>query len=43
MNVTGDKLGKGVGNGDDGLAEITVLHSGGAPKTARTGHIPSVR
>ena len=43
VDVTGNKLGKGVGDGDDGLAEVAVLHTGGAPKTARSGHIASVR
>ncbi len=35
VNVPGHKLRKRVGNGDDGLSEIAVLHSGGAPQTAR--------
>jgi hypothetical protein len=42
VNVTGHKLGKGVGYSDDGLAKIAVLHTGGAPQAARSGHIPSV-
>jgi hypothetical protein len=43
VNVTRNKLSEGVGNGDNGLAKITVLHSGSAPKTACSGHIATVR
>ena len=43
VDVAGNKLGEGVGDGDDGLAEIAVLHSGGAPQRARSGHIASMR
>ena len=43
MDVAGNKLSEGVGDGDDGLAEVAVLHPGGAPKAARSGHIASMR
>jgi hypothetical protein len=43
VDVARNKLRKGVGDGDDRLAEIAVLHPGGAPQAARSGHIPSVR
>ncbi len=39
VNVPGHKLGKGVGNGDDGFAEVLVFHAGGTPEGAGTGHI----
>ena len=42
VDVAGNELGEGVGDGDDGLAEVAVLHSGGAPETARAGHVASV-
>ena len=42
VNVAWDELGKGVGDGDDGLAKVAVLHSGGAPEAARAGHIASM-
>jgi hypothetical protein len=43
VDVAGNKLRKGVGDGDDGLAEVAVLHPGGAPQRARSGHIASMR
>ena len=42
VDVAGNELGEGVGDSDDGLAEVAVLHSGGAPKTARACHVASV-
>ena len=42
VDVAGHELGEGVGHGDDGLAEISVLHSGGAPEAARAGHVAAV-
>jgi hypothetical protein len=42
MNMTGHELGKGIGNGDDGLVEIIVFHTGGAPQGAGTGHVAAV-
>jgi len=41
--VAGDKLGKGVGDGDDRLAKIAILHTGCAPKRAGSGHVASMR
>ena len=38
-HVSGYKLGKGVGNGDNRLAEVRVFDPGGTPKRASTGHI----
>jgi len=43
MDVAGNKLSEELANGDDGLAEVAVLHPGGAPKAARSGHIASMR
>jgi hypothetical protein len=40
--VAGHELCKRIGDGDDRLAEISVLHSGGAPQAARAGHIAAV-
>ena len=42
VDVAGHELGEGVGDGDDGLAEISVFHSGGAPQAARAGHVAAV-
>ena len=42
MDVAGNELGEGIGDGDDGLTEIAILHSGGAPQTARSGHVAAV-
>ena len=43
MDMAGDELGEGIGDGDDGLAEIAVLHAGGPPQTAGTGHVAAMR
>jgi hypothetical protein len=40
--MAGHELGERVGNGDDRLAEIAVLHAGGAPKAARARHIAAM-
>ena len=37
--VSGHELGKGVGDGNNGLAKVRVFDPGGAPKCASTGHI----
>ena len=37
VHVTGDKLGKRVGNGNNGFAEILFAGAGGAPQGARRG------
>ena len=29
-------------NGDDGLAEIVILHAGGTPERARAGHVATM-
>jgi len=42
MDVAGHELSEGIGDGDDRLIEIAILHSGGAPQTARSGHIAAV-
>ncbi len=39
--VARHELSKGVGDRDDGFLEITILHTGGAPKGAGSGHIAS--
>ena len=33
------KLGKGIGDGNDGLLEIIIFHASGAPKGAGTCHV----
>jgi hypothetical protein len=40
--VAGHELGEGVGHGDDRLAEVAVLHAGGAPQGAGAGHVAAV-
>jgi len=42
VDVAGNELGEGVGDSDDRLVEIAILHSGGAPEAAGTGHITAV-
>jgi hypothetical protein len=42
VDMAGHELCEGIGDGDDGLAEISVLHSGGAPQAARAGHVAAV-
>ena len=42
MHMAGHELGEGVGNGDNGLAEVAVGHAGGAPQGAGTRHIAAV-
>src|SRR5208337_1468461 len=42
MDMTRHELGKRVDDGNDRLAEIGVLHSGGAPKPAGAGHVAAV-
>ena len=43
MDVAGHELGEGIGDGDDRLAEIAVLHAGGAPEAARARHVAAMR
>ena len=42
VHVAGHELGEGVHHRDDRLAEIAVLHAGGAPKAARARHVAAV-
>ena len=42
MDMAGNELGKAVGDGDDRLAEILVLHAGGAPQAAGAGLVAAV-
>ena len=42
MDMAGHELGEGIDDGDDRLAEIPVLHAGGAPQAARAGHVAAV-
>ena len=42
VDVAGHELGERVGDGDDRLAEIAVLHAGGAPQAAGAGHVAAV-
>ena len=42
MHVARHELGEGIGDGDDRLAEIAVLHAGRAPEAARAGHVAAV-
>ena len=42
MHMARHELGEGVGDGDDRLAEIAVLHAGGAPQRAGAGHVAAV-
>ena len=37
--VAGYKLGEAVDHGDDGFAEVAVLHPSGTPKGARASHV----
>ena len=38
MDVAGNELGEGVGDGDDGLAELFLPHPVGEPQRAGSGH-----
>jgi hypothetical protein len=42
VDMAGDELGEAVGDGDDRLAEIAVLHAGGAPQRAGACHVAAV-
>ena len=42
MNMPRDELGERIGNGDDGLAEVTFGHAGSAPQSACSGHVAAV-
>src|SRR5690625_1829493 len=37
--MAGNELSERVGDRNDGLAEITIFHAGGAPERAGTGHV----
>ena len=43
VDVARDELREGIGDCDDRLAEVAVLHAGRAPKAAGAGHVASVR
>ena len=43
VDVAGHELGEGIDHRDDRLAEVALLHAGGAPKSARAGHVAAVR
>ena len=42
VHVAGHELGEGIGDRDDRLAKIAVLHAGCAPKAARAGHVTAM-
>ena len=42
VHMAGHELGEGIGDGDDRLAEIAVLHAGCAPKAAGAGHVAAM-
>ncbi len=42
MHVAWHELREGIGDGDDGLAEILILHACGAPKAASACHIAAM-
>ena len=42
MHMAGDKLGEGIGDGDDGFLEVIVGHASGPPKGTGAGHIPAL-
>ena len=42
MHMAGDELGEGIGDGDDRLAEIPVLHAGRAPEAAGARHVAAM-
>src|SRR5690606_23354988 len=42
VHVAVHELGEGVGDGDDRLLEVFVLHPGGAPQGAGAGHVAAV-
>ena len=42
MHMAGHELGEGIGDGDDRLGEILVLHACRAPQGAGTGHVATV-
>ena len=43
VDMAGYKLGEGVNDGDDGLLEVVIFHTGGAPQCAGAGHVAAVR
>ncbi len=42
VHMAGHELGERIGHGDDRLAEVLVLHAGGAPQAAGAGHVAAV-
>jgi hypothetical protein len=43
MHVARHELGEAVDYGNDGLAEVTFLHSSGTPQSARASHVATKR
>jgi hypothetical protein len=39
VHVARNELGERVGDRDDGLVEVAILHAGGAPQRTGTGHV----
>ena len=42
MHMARHELGEGIHHGDDRLAEVAILHAGGAPQRAGAGHVAAV-
>jgi hypothetical protein len=42
VHMPGHELGEGVAHGDDRLAEVAILHAGGAPEAAGAGHVAAM-
>ena len=42
VDVARDELGEAVGDGDDGFAEVAILHARRAPQAAGAGHVAAV-
>lgn len=40
--MPGHELRERIGDGDDGLLEVAVLHAGGTPQGAGAGHVAAV-
>jgi hypothetical protein len=42
MDMARHELREGIGDGDDRLAEIAILHAGGAPEATGAGHVAAM-
>src|SRR3546814_15327450 len=42
MDMAWHELGEGVGNGDDRLLEVVILHPRGAPQCTGAGHVAAM-